>query len=582
MRRWGPIAAVALAVFALPFACEAATLTAPGGFSANYTAAAGETNNLTVSQSGGSYVFTDAPGITITPTAPCTAVANVGTCPVVGTAGSVGVSLGNMNDQARADPTLTGPLSSFGVVGGDGNDTLTGSDHAQTGLTGDDLVAGDDTLIAGAAPAQLTGGGGADTLTGGPGPDSLSPGQGNDTVDGGAGSDRLFADATADGADVIAGGSDIDNYELTSRTAGVSITLDGTANDGESCPGVSCEGDNVSGVENLFSGTGDDTLVGGEGPDSLSSGDGNDTLIGGGGADSLGGSAGNDTLSGDDGPDILAGSTGADTVDGGPGDDAISPVFGDAADTYSGGPGVDTLSSDGSTVALRISLDGVADDGLIVLPADAELDNAAADIENASGGTADDQLIGNDSDNELLGGSGNDAITSGAGLDAIDGQRGDDTLDAGPGTDSLRGDAGSDVLRSRDGERDQIDCGSSADSVIADGADEPEPSCESVSDGIEIGASAKASAKKVQLELTCPAAEGIDCEVKAKLVAKGKTLAKGKATIASGQTEKVALKLSDDGAKALNGPGKVHALASASFLDATGATLVTKAKVVGG
>jgi hypothetical protein len=190
--------------------------------------------------------------------------------------------------------------------------------------------------------------------------------------------------------------------------------------------------------------------------------------------------------------------------------------------------------------------------------------------------------VGNDSADQLEGGTGNDVISSAGGSDTVIGGDGDDTLDAGAGSDSMRGDAGADVLRSRDGERDQIDCGSAIDRVVADSADEPEPSCEEVSDGIVIAPSAKASAKKVALELSCPAVEGVDCSVKAKLVAKGKALANGKAEIASGATAKVALKLSDDGVKALNRPGKVHALASASFVDAAGATIVTKTKVVVG
>ena len=76
--------AAALAVLLVPSGASAATLQR-SGTTIIYTAAAGETNTVTFARSGGNYVVTDAPAVTITPAAPCAPVAaNIATCPVTG------------------------------------------------------------------------------------------------------------------------------------------------------------------------------------------------------------------------------------------------------------------------------------------------------------------------------------------------------------------------------------------------------------------------------------------------------------------------------------------------------------------
>ena len=81
---------LALAVTLLvPASAGAATLAISNQFM-NYDAVAGEDNAVVISRDGGDYVITDAVGITITPTAPCTAVANVGRCPVIGATVPIG------------------------------------------------------------------------------------------------------------------------------------------------------------------------------------------------------------------------------------------------------------------------------------------------------------------------------------------------------------------------------------------------------------------------------------------------------------------------------------------------------------
>src|SRR5688500_7451004 len=83
--RWPVIAAAVCTALSLPAAALAAT--------ANvriervwYTAAAGETNSLTISFSGSDYVLTD-PGANIAASAGCSGGGNTATCPAAGIRG---------------------------------------------------------------------------------------------------------------------------------------------------------------------------------------------------------------------------------------------------------------------------------------------------------------------------------------------------------------------------------------------------------------------------------------------------------------------------------------------------------------
>ena len=71
--------------------------------------------------------------------------------------------------------------------------------------------------------------------------------------------------------------------------------------------------DTITGVENVTSGAGDDTLRGSSVSNKLIGNNGDDTLAGFGGDDTLGGGGGNDILKGGVGKDILLGGAGADT-----------------------------------------------------------------------------------------------------------------------------------------------------------------------------------------------------------------------------------------------------------------------------
>jgi hypothetical protein len=144
------------------------------------------------------------------------------------------------------------------VIGGSGNDVITGGDHF------------------------------FERLEGGPGDDRLYGGPGQDELIGGT------------GADVTEGGPDFDSVWYLGLE-GVTVTLDGVANDGE--PG---EGDNVPpDMEAVHGGLGDDRLTGNSGANRLYGHLGDDRLEAGGGPDMLVGAIGSDVLQAGDGDDLV-------------------------------------------------------------------------------------------------------------------------------------------------------------------------------------------------------------------------------------------------------------------------------------
>ncbi|MEX2517743.1 MAG: M10 family metallopeptidase, partial [Paracoccaceae bacterium] len=144
------------------------------------------------------------------------------------------------------------------------------------------VASSDDRLVAGRAPARLSGGEGNDTLIGGAAADVLR---------GGADDDRI---AGRVGDDLLRGGR---------------------------------------GADRLFGQAGDDTVNGGGGRDIAHGGGGGDLLLGGRGADALFGDSGADTVRGGTGADRLDGGSGADRLFGGGGPDRFFFARGDGRDT---------------------------------------------------------------------------------------------------------------------------------------------------------------------------------------------------------------------------------------------------------
>jgi len=478
--------AIALGLLVLPSTASAA-LVSVGGSTLSYSSQGTERNGPTVTLAGGVYTVTDSTADNMNAGAGCTAATAVSvTCVDTGVT-SLSLSGGNQHDRFE----VIAPTSAV-ISAGTGNDTLIGGD-------------GDDTL---------------------------NGAQGNDTLIGGG------------GADVFNGNQSTDTVDYTGRTAGLQVTIDGVANDGD---GTLPEGDNVMpDVENVVGGTGDDTLTGDGDANQLNGADGDDLLDGGAGADSL-----------------------------------------------RGGADVDTVDYSARSAAVSVDADDVADDGQVV---PSEGDNVASDVENVIGGSGDDILGGNASANRLQGGAGLDTLTGGDGTDDLDGGAGSDVFDAG---------AGADTVRARDGEVDAITCGDDDDTLFSDDIDTV-TGCESVNPDlpgggggggdtggggtggsgsqtgggvtttpvspavaprVSIGRKVRRMRRAVaRVRVKCPATATTPCA--GKLVLRGlrgrRALGTARFSMAPGATKTVKVKLSKSGLRKLRANGRLRVRASAT------------------
>jgi Ca2+-binding RTX toxin-like protein len=391
--------------------------------------------------------------------------------------GAPGVAATDINVFGTATPSPTPTPTPAGTINGtSGNDTLAGTDAPETinGLGGNDSIVGN---------------GGADFMSGGDGNDTLNglnspPHNGHDadveTMDGGSGNDTYYVD---NAADVLIDSSGIDTV-ITHNTAWTlgpgfeNLTL---SNDDEGGLAIGNELDNIldassAGRARLEGHGGNDVLISGTGMNTLLGGDGNDTIT----ARSI------------------------DTVDGGAGDDVIySGPFG-SAPTLTGGAGSDSfvftmLQSDASRITDfasgvdKIHLDARAMDAL-----GASGNFSAGDVRfySAGGATgghdADDRVVYDTSSGNLwydADGSGTSAaqliatLQGAPGLSATDiavdngttptpttgttinGTNAADTLVGGAGNDTIFGNSGNDWLEGRGG-NDQLSGGSGQDSYV--------------------------------------------------------------------------------------------------------------------
>lgn len=274
------------------------------GFSSDavlYTAAAGEANDVTMTQPTPGQVAIEDLGANVTAVPPCSSVdAHHATCPF-GVDKLLDVDLGDGDDFL----TLTEMFcDEAAFLGGDGDDRMRG-DECFTEL-----------------------------FFGGPGDDHLRGRGERDIIDGGAGSDTMSG-GTSGFSHANAFNPHFDTLTYEDRVNGVRVRPDGLPNDGE--PG---EGDDVRGdFELVVGGAGNDLLVGHG--NNLSGRAGNDTLIGSSVRESLRGGSDDDVLRGGPGPDRLFGNEGGDIMLGGPGRDRLTGGAG--SDQLVGGIGQDRL-----------------------------------------------------------------------------------------------------------------------------------------------------------------------------------------------------------------------------------------------
>jgi len=145
-----------------------------------------------------------------------------------------------------------------------------------------------------------------------------------------------------------------ENFDISTNMANILGTIIFGADGNDTLTGV-------SGQENqVYGGTGDDSLTGGSDTDTLDGGTGNDTLTGAAGNDHLLGKEGNDTLDGGAGNDSLTGGDGDDFMTGAGGNDVL--IAGSGADTLAGGAGNDALN--GGAGADRFVFTGTGASGL--------------------------------------------------------------------------------------------------------------------------------------------------------------------------------------------------------------------------
>jgi hypothetical protein len=156
------------------------------------------------------------------------------------------------------------------------------------------------------------------------------------------------------------------------------------------------------------------------------------------------------------------GELGPTHVQAGSGDDGI--YNGAGADDVSGGAGTDLFSYEHSDTPVRVTFDGVANDGT-----NNERDNVRSDIEQVQGGSSNDTIINNATPRELRGGPGDDSIDSYNGVI--------DVVNCGPGTDQANVDPADTVTgcervyqdADRDGYASPADC-NDANAAVHPGA----------------------------------------------------------------------------------------------------------------
>ncbi len=343
-------------------------------------------------------------------------------------------------------------------MGDAGNDTLHGGGAA-------------DTLFGGAGDDTLRGFGGNDSLFGEAGDDTLEDGAGNDIVDGGTGADTADQGAAANGADFVGLGADAgDTVDYSGRANAVSLSRDDfvfDADDGEGCANnqvlATCEGDDAWGFQIFMTGPGNDELISESGGATFD----NETFVPGAGDDVVDGELDTDTVDYSTAPaavtiDLEAGPPG--TATGGAGNDMLTSIEnangspfddlfldGNMTDNdWVGGDGIDTYDASRATTNVDIDLGGF-DSGDDFPGPDGSGGSTDEDVENAIGGSGNDDIQGNDLANDLTGNAGNDFLEASDGRDTLDGGEGNDDLDGNDGNDTIVGGPGDDSIDGGDG-----------------------------------------------------------------------------------------------------------------------------------
>lgn len=353
----------------------------------------------------------------------------------------VGTPADDFIDGTRGDDVIVGGGGTDNIYGREGDDLICAGPSAGTSAAGKDQWVtggpGDDTLLGGSGRDLLIGSAGADLLIGRPGDDYLFGGAGTDTLRGGPGADSLRGEG---GSDDVYGGRGPDF--LHDPDGGNNTLRGGPA------------------ADEVESGPGNDSIRGGSGRDTASyawlqfgshcnditadlsagtaSGDGfgTDTLET---IENVWTGGGNDVLIGDDGPnEFYVGvpcedePSPTESVSGNGGPDRIRFDLSDRAELeYDYGP----VEIDLQAQTARLDNHGLPNFVLITL----------ASVEHVTGTGFADAILGDAGPNSLAGARGNDLINGREGDDQLHGDKGDDSLDGGPGANHIDGGRGDDT-----------------------------------------------------------------------------------------------------------------------------------------
>ena len=296
------------------------------------------------------------------------------------------VDLGNNSAPALNSGLVNGFVGIEDFVGDDLNDTLLGTGNADIFS----LSTVNDGTVTGVVIAEFT---------------NFS------ILDGSGGNDTFNFNASLTGS--AAGGTGSDTFNINSITS--ALTIDGEA-DTDTIVG-SDDGDSftVTGAANAGTGlvtTGDDALT-------FSS---IENLTGGSSGDAF---TFNASLTG--------------IAKGGAGDDSFAFGAGGSVDTSIDGEAGTGDLLDYSALSTAVTVNLVTGSATAV---NSGATSSISGIEDATGGSAGDNLTGDTNDNTLTGGGGNDSITDGAGNDTLTGDGDDDTFVLTPGSDDVINDSG--------------------------------------------------------------------------------------------------------------------------------------------
>ncbi len=357
-----------------------------------------------------------------------------------------GDALANALNGGAGNDTLVGGMGSDTLTGGAGNDTASYAGESDAMFI--DLATGSARRGAAAAPVEdalvtienVIGGAGNDSITGSTVANRLEGGAGNDTLVGGAGNDTLlgqggndtFTYTTGDGNDTLVDGGDgIDTLSIFGNTVANTLTV---AYNGTSITSIASTVASLLNVEHVTADLSDGTDVlsygttsanvsvnlGAHTASGFSAISNIENVVGGAGADTLTGDALANILGGGGGNDTLTGGAGTDTLTGDAGNDTFVATVGDGNDTYTGGAGIDTY--------------------------DLHLTSGRCDVTTTSATSLETGIDTLNNIENVIGSQGNDVISLNGNANVIDGQGGNDIIDAGGSNDVVIGGAGNDTM----------------------------------------------------------------------------------------------------------------------------------------